>query len=171
MSVKMNGQSGVDAYFDLINACYTMTEEYRTTLRQVGMANQLTENEMLVLVHLVRNPGARTQKKLQATNLPLSISSICRMVESLRRKGYLTTELDENDRRSWIIHLDESGIALGEKTCQVLSQRMNDIVGSNPGLDLERFIDTLCRAASGKGRRYKSERCGMRRAERTKVHS
>ncbi len=111
MSVKMNGQSGVDAYFDLINACYTMTEEYRTTLRQVGMANQLTENEMLVLVHLVRNPGARTQKKLQATNLPLSISSICRMVESLRRKGYLTTELDENDRRSWIIHLDESGNA------------------------------------------------------------
>ena len=91
---------GTNESFVLINACYALTEEYRAILNKIGRSHQLTENEMLVLVHLALNPEARTQKKLQATNLHLSMSSICRMVESLRKKGYLTTELDENDRRS-----------------------------------------------------------------------
>ena len=99
-----------DASFAVINACYVLTDQYRCILSDLGKEHHLTENEMLVLVHLALYPDARTQKKLQATNLPLSVSSICRMVDSLRRKGYLSTCLDENDRRSWIIHLEQKGV-------------------------------------------------------------
>ena len=80
-----------DASFAVINACYVLTDQYRCILSDLGKEHHLTENEMLVLVHLALYPDARTQKKLQATNLPLSVSSICRMVDSLRRKGYLST--------------------------------------------------------------------------------
>ena len=99
----------------VINACYTLTDQYRAILQELGKKHQLTENEMLVLVHLASNPTACTQKKLQATNLHLSVSSICRTVESLRRKGYLTTRIDEADRRSWILHLERKGEALAEE--------------------------------------------------------
>lgn len=138
----------VDESFVLINACYALTEEYRAILNKVGRAHQLTENEMLVLVHLALNPDARTQKKLQATNLHLSMSSICRMVESLRKKGYLTTELDENDRRSWIIHLEESGVNLANTCRKSLNQRLEDIFRCIPGFDLDLFVRTLSRATA-----------------------
>lgn len=137
----------VDESFVLINACYALTEEYRAILNKIGRSHQLTENEMLVLVHLALNPDARTQKKLQATNLHLSMSSICRMVESLRKKGYLTTELDENDRRSWIIHLEERGANLADTFRKCLNQRLEDIFSCIPGFDLDLFVGTLSRVA------------------------
>lgn len=138
---------GTHESFVLINACYALTEEYRAILNKIGRSHQLTENEMLVLVHLALNPDARTQKKLQATNLHLSMSSICRMVESLRKKGYLTTELDENDRRSWIIHLEEQGANLADTFRKCLNQRLEDIFSCIPGVDLDLFAGTLSRAA------------------------
>lgn len=138
---------GTNESFVLINACYALTEEYRAILNKIGRSHQLTENEMLVLVHLALNPDARTQKKLQATNLHLSMSSICRMVESLRKKGYLTTELDENDRRSWIIHLEERGANLADTFRKCLNQRLEDIFSCIPGFDLDLFVGTLSRVA------------------------
>lgn len=99
----------------VINACYTLTEQYRLVLTELGRKYNLSENEMMVLTHLGLYPEACTQKKLQTTKLNLSVSSICRMVDSLRRKKLLTTELDENDRRSWIIHLEESGKQIVEE--------------------------------------------------------
>ena len=99
-----------DASFAVINACYVLTDQYRCILSDLGKEHHLTENEMLVLVHLALYPDARTQKKLQATNLPLSVSSICRMVDSLRRKGYLSTCLDENDRRSGSFTWNRRGV-------------------------------------------------------------
>ena len=60
-----------DASFAVINACYVLTDQYRCILSDLGKEHHLTENEMLVLVHLALYPDARTQKKLQATNLPL----------------------------------------------------------------------------------------------------
>lgn len=136
-----------DGSITLVNACFTLTEQYRMVLSAVGREQQLSENEMLVLVHLAMHPDARTQKQLQGTNLHLSISSICRMVESLRRKGFLTTELDMNDRRSWIIHLEERGRQLAQQFQIALHARLQQIFGTVPSFDLDAFADTLSRAA------------------------
>lgn len=147
MNTPMTTTDRMDGPVLLINACYTLTEEYRGLLHRMGRANQLTENEMLVLVHLAQNPAACTQKKLQGTNLRLSMSSICRAVESLRRKGYLTTELDENDRRSWLIHLEERGQALADRFQTCLDQWLEEVFRSLPGVDRELFLATLSQAA------------------------
>ena len=139
--------SAEDGSITLVNACFTLTEQYRMVLSAIGREQQLSENEMLVLVHLAMHPDARTQKQLQGTKLHLSISSICRMVESLRRKGFLTTELDMNDRRSWIIHLEDRGKALAERVQIALHARLQHLFGTVPGFDLEAFASTLSRAA------------------------
>lgn len=101
-----------DACIKLIYACQILTKQYRSVLEEVGTAYHVSENELRVLVCLSVYPEVHTQKDLQATGLPLSISSICRMTDALRKKGYLTTTLDPHDRRSWIIHLEERGSAL-----------------------------------------------------------
>lgn len=147
MSTRMTAPDRRDGSVLLIDACYTLTEEYRSLLHRMGQANQLTENEMLVLVHLAQNPAACTQKKLQATNLRLSMSSICRAVESLRRKGYLTTELDENDRRSWLIHLEQSGADLAARFRTCLDRWLEEVFRSLPGVDRDLFLATLSKAA------------------------
>ena len=148
MSTQETFLYNADESFTLINACYAITEQYRMILSDIGKENNLSENEMLVLVHLALNTEACTQKKLQATNLHLSVSSICRMVESLRKKGYLTTTLDENDRRSWIIHLEEQGVRLADVFRASLHQRLDDIFSEIPGFDLDKLVATMSRASS-----------------------
>ena len=71
MSTQETFLYNADESFTLINACYAITEQYRMILSDIGKENNLSENEMLVLVHLALNPEACTQKKLQATNLHL----------------------------------------------------------------------------------------------------
>lgn len=136
-----------DASFAVIHACYTLTEQYRKILIDMGKENDLSENEMTVLVHLALYPDVRTQKQLQATQLQLSVSSICRMMEALRKKGYLTTRLDENDRRSWIIRLEEKGVRLGEQFRRCLQQRLGRIFQGMGGFDLVGFAAAVRQAA------------------------
>lgn len=140
----------------VIDACFSLTDQYRSILQELGEKHQLSENEMLVLVHLASNPNACTQKKLQATNLHLSVSSICRMVESLRRKGYLTTRMDENDRRSWILHLERKGEALAEEFSLCLGRRLDDIFTTVPGFDSRSFLSTMSRASAAANHRMKT---------------
>ena len=132
----------------VVNACYTITDQYRMILHDLGGKHQLSDNEMLVLVHIANHPVACTQKKLQETNLHLSGSSICRMVESLRRKGYLTTKMYERDRRSWIIHLEPSGEALAEEFVLNLGKRLDDIFLEIPNFDPDAFVALLSQASS-----------------------
>ena len=140
----------------VVNACYTITDQYHMILHDLGRKHQLSENEMLVLVHIANNPAACTQKKLQKTNLHLSGSSICRMVESLRRKGYLTTTMDERDRRSWIIHLEPNGEALAEEFSLSLGKRLDDIFLEIPDFDPDAFVSLLSRASkAAKERPYR----------------
>ena len=47
-----------DASFAVINACYVLTDQYRCILSDLGKEHHLTENEMLVLVHLALYPEA-----------------------------------------------------------------------------------------------------------------
>ena len=140
----------------VINACNALTAQYRSILRELGQTNQLSENAMLVLVHMASYPEANTQKKLQGTNLDLSLSSICRMVESLRQKEYLSTQLDMNDRRSWILHLEERGKALTDAFFLRLGQRLDEIMEKVPGFDTKTFVFMLSRVGMAANLRDKS---------------
>ena len=148
MSVQGSMMERTDWSFTVINACYALTEQYRSLLASLGHRNDLTENEMLVLVHLALNPEACTQKKLQSTNLNLSVSSVCRMVEGLRKKAFLTTELDAHDRRSWLIHLTPEGQALAEEFRTKLHDRLEEIFSAIPGFDTDAFVTVMASATS-----------------------
>lgn len=136
-----------DACIKLIYACQILTKQYRSVLEEVGTAYHVSENELRVLVCLSVYPEVHTQKDLQATGLPLSISSICRMTDALRKKGYLTTTLDPHDRRSWIIHLEERGSALAHTFQEALHQRMETVFQRIPGFDRQDFVGTLVQIA------------------------
>ena len=140
----------------VISACNALTAKYRSILRELGRTNQLSENEMMVLVHLASYPEACTQKKLQGTNLDLSLSSICRMVESLRQKEYLSTTLDMNDRRSWILHLEERGKTVTDEFFLLLGQRLDEILADIPGFDTKSFVYMLSRVGMAAGLRDKA---------------
>ena len=59
MSTQLPFLSNGDDSFAVINACYTLTEQYRNILIDLGKEHQLSENEMLVLVHLAQYPERR----------------------------------------------------------------------------------------------------------------
>lgn len=52
-----------DASFAVINACYVLTDQYRCILSDLGKEHHLTENEMLVLVHLALYPECSHPKE------------------------------------------------------------------------------------------------------------
>ena len=52
MSTQLPFLCNGDDSFAVISACYTLTEQYRNILIDLGKEHQLSENEMLVLVHL-----------------------------------------------------------------------------------------------------------------------
>lgn len=132
-----------DLAFVVLDACHALIEQYQSLLGQVGRRNELTVNEMLVLVQLALMPDACTQKDLMGTHMGLSVSSVCRMVESLRQKECLTTEVDVHDRRSWLIHLTDRGHEMAEEFRDRLHVRLDEILGAVPGLDPEAFVTIM----------------------------
>lgn len=142
----MGRTAGQDQAFQVLDACHALIEQYRALLAQMGRHNELTTNEMLVLVQLALMPDACTQKDLMGTHMGLSVSSVCRMVESLRQKDCLTTEVDVHDRRSWLIHLTARGRGLGEEFRDRLHDRLDEIFGAVPGLDPEEFVAMMTHA-------------------------
>lgn len=138
--------AGQDQAFVVLDACHALIEQYQALLAQMGRRNELTVNEMLVLVQLALMPDACTQKDLMGTHMGLSVSSVCRMVESLRQKDCLTTEVDVHDRRSWLIHLTTRGHDLAEEFRDRLHVRLDEILGAVPGLDPEAFVAIMTHA-------------------------
>lgn len=69
MSTQLPFLCNGDDSFAVISACYTLTEQYRNILIDLGKEHQLSENEMLVLVHLAQYPEACTQKKTPGNTL------------------------------------------------------------------------------------------------------
>ena len=71
-------------------------------------------NEMNVLIFLSNNPSINTAKELTVT-LGVSKGLVCRSVDTLMRRGYLTSEEDAKDHR--ILHL-----RLTQKAAPVIGQ-------------------------------------------------
>ncbi len=78
------------------------------------------------------------------------------MVESLRQKGFLSTTLDMNDRRSWLLHLEQSGVDVTDDFFLRLGQRLDDIIGDIPGFDAKSFLTMLSRVGIAANMRDKT---------------
>lgn len=71
---------------------------YDVMCREVEQAYSLTRNEIDILLFLSNNPGCDTARDIVELRA-LSKSHVCKSVESLTRRGFLSGTQDERDRR------------------------------------------------------------------------
>lgn len=75
---------------------------YAMLIKPIMQTYHVTQNELDVLLFLVNNAPLDTAKDITELR-SLAKSQVCKSIESLSKRGFLSTEQDETDRRC--IHL------------------------------------------------------------------
>ena len=81
-----------------LSVFYDMMRKYQESCKESLGDYSFTPNETSMMIYMLGHPEVDTAKEI-AVNLGISQSLICRSVDSLTRKGFLTTEKDRKDRR------------------------------------------------------------------------
>ncbi len=88
-----------------LSVFYDMMRKYQESCKESLGDYSFTPNETSMMIYMLEHPEIDTAKEI-AVNLGISQSLICRSVDSLTRKGFLTTEKDKKDRRVNHLTLD-----------------------------------------------------------------
>lgn len=99
---------------------------YAKTFTQLFDNEDLSPNEIDILLFLSNNPSIDTSKQL-VYFLGVSKGLICRSIDSLVRKGYIISEPDKKDRRIQRLKLSSNSSALVLKLREV-NQYINSVV-------------------------------------------
>jgi len=91
----MQGNAGDMKYLAVF---YDMMRKYQESCKERLGEYSFTPNETAMMIFMLEHPEVDTAKEI-AVNLGISQSLICRSVDSLTRKGFLSTEKDKKDRR------------------------------------------------------------------------
>lgn len=91
----MQGNAGDMKYLAVF---YDMMRKYQESCKESLGDYSFTPNETAMMIFMLEHPDVDTAKEI-AVNLGISQSLICRSVDSLTRKGFLSTEKDKKDRR------------------------------------------------------------------------
>lgn len=94
-NLKMQRNAGDLKYLSVF---YDMMRKYQESCKESLGDYSFTPNETSMMIYMLGHPEVDTAKEI-AVNLGISQSLICRSVDSLTRKGFLTTEKDRKDRR------------------------------------------------------------------------
>ncbi|MDR1956632.1 MAG: winged helix DNA-binding protein [Treponema sp.] len=96
---------------------------------------------LYLLYHIREHPGDLSGEKI-CRNLCVTKAAVSQMLGSLERKGYLTREVDKDNRRRIILSLTGKGAAFIEKTNAKTEERLAEII-SRFGQDKARELITL----------------------------
>ncbi len=91
----MQGNAGDMKYLAVF---YEMMRKYQESCKERLGEYSFTPNETAMMIYMLEHPDVDTAKEI-AVDLGISQSLICRSVDSLTKKGFLTTEKDKRDRR------------------------------------------------------------------------
>ena len=91
----MQGNAGDMKYLAVF---YDMMRKYQESCKESLGDYSFTPNETSMMIFMLEHPEVDTAKEI-AVNLGISQSLICRSVDSLTRKGFLSIEKDKKDRR------------------------------------------------------------------------
>ena len=91
----MQGNAGDMKYLAVF---YDMMRKYQESCNESLGDYRFTPNETSMMIFMLEHPEVDTAKEI-AVNLGISQSLICRSVDSLTRKGFLSIEKDKKDRR------------------------------------------------------------------------
>lgn len=100
---KENQQNSLFLIFN-----WKLKKAYETIFQKVSEEFKLTQNEIDVLLFLKNNAPLNTARDI-ARYRAMSKSMISKSVDSLYKRGYLSYEIDESDKRC--IHLNINPIA------------------------------------------------------------
>ncbi len=75
-----------------------IVKKYRDFCKRELLGYDFTPNEISTMVYLLENSDIDTAKGI-SDKYGVTQSLICRSVDSLTKKGYLETTIDQNDRR------------------------------------------------------------------------
>lgn len=139
----MTGQKGIR----LLYSCLNM----RRQLNKLTGYGNLSQGEYLVLRNLhcsnfgFPTQGSKEQIKAAALSdiLELSRPSITRILNSLEDRGFITREIDKEDRRSVTIELTKEGIEALNKANMELLSIADRLVVSLGETDTNKLIELL----------------------------
>jgi DNA-binding MarR family transcriptional regulator len=100
----------IDFFADFVK----IEKKFRKMVLKLVNDRKFTKNEILVLMYLAENETENTARDI-SNYLNLSKSLIAKSVDSLCKRGYMTTETDMEDRRKIHLRLTSSGRKISEK--------------------------------------------------------
>lgn len=102
----------MERQMELLRLAHTIKRGYEAALRPVERDFDLTRNEVDVLLFLANNPGLNTARDIVELR-GLTKSHVCKSVDSLTRRGFLSGLPDPGDRRLVrLVLLPPSGAAV-----------------------------------------------------------
>lgn len=110
-------------------------------------ASDLTLPQWRALVVVGRVDSIRVGEV--AARIGMSLPSTSRLIGRLERRGYVTTERDESDRRATLVRLTPDGHSVRAAVIKHRRRLMNDALASHASRlpkDLARGIDTIAKA-------------------------
>lgn len=120
----------------------SITKAYYEFAKKKLAGYKFTPNEISTMIYLLENDDIDTAKGI-SDRFGVTQSLICRSVDSLTKRGFITTETDQNDRR--VNHLT---LHIGDKKLVSILKSMNTdfmeyILNGIPEEDVETFRRVL----------------------------
>lgn len=113
-------------------------------MEAIGSLADFLQGELHVLQYLSSNIQSEINPSVLSDKLHVSRSRITAALSALRKKGYVTMEMNEEDRRRMRVRLTADGEALIRQKQDHVEQYFNILVdglGEENVLDLIRLID------------------------------
>ena len=105
-----------------------------STLNPASLLIGMTPSEFSVVCCVSnlpkRNGGKPVTVAEIAQEMCVSVPAVSRTLRSLQEKGWITREVDENDRRSVRVTVTEAGAALLEENLSALTTGMNHVMSA-----------------------------------------
>ena len=99
--------------------------------RQMQAAEQIPLNWYDVLIELYEAPDQRLRMSDLAQRVLLTRSGLTRLVDRLENKGYLTREIDPEDRRGFYANISKSGIQAMQQAWRVYAEGIATLFASH----------------------------------------
>ncbi len=99
------------------------------------------------LQYLAETRGTRTPTQLART-IGRTPASVSELIKRMLRQGYMTAEVDPDDRRSFILGLTEQGHAKWAEVRDALKQAEEAVAGSFGPSEFEQVADGIERLAA-----------------------
>ncbi|GAA2059461.1 MarR family winged helix-turn-helix transcriptional regulator [Williamsia deligens] len=122
----------------------------RTLDGDLRQQSQMTLGDYQVLVMLSEAPDRRSRMSDLASAVGLSASRMTRLVDALRRRGWVGKERDGCDRRGAIAVLTDDGLTALEQAYPAhLASVRRHVMAALDGVDLEALAEALETMAGG----------------------